>query len=159
MADRDDMSWGEDDSVREEPSRLLKSVSGFALIAVGVVAAVWALQFGFGAVSQPGPGFWPVVLGAALCVSAAIFVVTNRDLKELAFGSDIGIAAVMLVAVVGYILLFEHVHFVVAAPLLVAGTQYLAGTRNVIAIVLTSVLATAGAWFLFFQILNVSLPL
>jgi drug/metabolite transporter (DMT)-like permease len=147
------------DEGREHMDRRLKVISGAALAGVGILAAAWAAGFGFGSVDQPGPGFWPVLLGAVLCVSAIIFVMTNRDLKEMAFGSDLGLAALMLAAVVGYILLFEHVHFLVAAPLLLAGTQYLAGTRNLLAIILTSVLGTAGAWVLFFQILNVSLPL
>lgn len=144
---------------REHPSRSLKILSGGLLAAAGVGATVWAASFGFGAIDQPGPGFWPVVLGVALCASALLFLLANRDLKELFFDSDLAIAAIMLSAVVVYILLFEHVHFVVAAPLLVAGTMYLAGTRNIVAILLTSVLSTAGAWLLFFEILNVSLPL
>lgn len=144
---------------RDHPRRSLKILSGGVLAAAGVGATVWAASFGFGAIDQPGPGFWPVVLGVALCASALLFLLANRDLKELFFDSDLGVAAIMLTAVFIYILLFEHVHFVVAAPLLVAGTMYLAGARKLVAIVLTSVLSTVGAWLLFFEILNVSLPL
>jgi len=143
----------------EAPNPLLKLLSGGALAVAGIAAVGWAMSFGFGAFGQPGPGFWPVLLGGALLVSAVVFVVTNRDAKEELVGKDVRIAAIMLVAVIAYILLFDHVHFLVAAPLLVAGMQYLAGEKRILAIVVTSTLSTLGAWVLFFQILNVSLPL
>lgn len=141
------------------PNRRAKLISGASLAAVGLAAAAWAVGFGFGAVDAPGPGFWPALLGAILVVGAVVFALRDRDQKEESVTADLGLVAVMLLAIVAYILLFAHVHFLVAAPLLLVGTQYLAGSRNVFAILLTSVLGTAGAWVLFFQILNVSLPL
>lgn len=147
-----DGGWG-------APNRRAKMISGVSLAIVGLAATMWAAGFGVGSVDAPGPGFWPALLGGILVVGAVVFALGDRDRKEEALTADLGLVALMLLAIVACIFLFAHVHFLVAAPLLLAVTQYLAGTRSAVAILLTSVLGTAGAWVLFFQILNVSLPL
>ncbi|APX33055.1 hypothetical protein BH708_10420 [Brachybacterium sp. P6-10-X1] len=139
--------------------RALKPLGAGVLALVGIGAIVWAITFDVGSLDRPGAGLWPVALGGALTLGAAVFLVVNRDGKEGAFGREQVDAVIAVASIIAFILLFQHVHFVPAALVLMAGCQFAAGARRPVPIAVTCVLATAAAWVLFFVVLGVSTPL
>lgn len=139
--------------------KALKPVGAGVLALLGVGAIIWAITFDVGSLDRPGAGLWPVVLGGALTLGALVFLVFNRDGKEGAFGREQVDAVIAIASIIAFILLFQHVHFVPAAVVLMAGCQLAAGARRPLPIAVTCVLATAAAWVLFFVVLGVSTPL
>lgn len=152
------------DGDQAEPATLathsvLKPLGAAVLAFLGVGATVWAITFDVGSLDRPGAGLWPVTLGSALAVSAVVFLLFNRDGKEGVFGREQIDALIAIASIVAFIVLFQHVHFVAGALVLMAGCQLAAGARKPLSIAVTCVLATAAAWVLFFVILGVSTPL
>lgn len=142
-----------------QPSqRALKPIGAAVFVLVGIAALISAVGFGTGSFDRPGPGLWPATLGAALVVSAVVFFVWNRDGKEGAFGSEVWNALIVVGSIVAFILLFEHVSFLVASVVLLAGCQLAAGARRWLPVVITCVAGTAAAYVLFFIVLGVTTP-
>lgn len=149
----------EEQSTPSARQKVLKPLGAAILASLGAGAVLWAITFDVGSLDRPGAGLWPVTLGGALTVGAVVFLVVNRDGKEGVFGREQIDAAIAIASIVAFIVLFQYVHFVPAALVLMAGCQLAAGARRPLQIALTCVLATAAAWVLFFVVLGVSLPL
>lgn len=150
---------GDDADDAGHRQRALKPIGAVALALIGLGAIGAGIGFGPGSLDRPGPGLWPVALGGALVLSTIAFLVFNRDGKEGAFDRDGRHALLVVASIVAFILLFEHVSFLLASVVLLLGCQLAAGARSWWVIALTCVLGTAAAWFLFFQVLGVSAPL
>jgi hypothetical protein len=128
----------------------------------GLLALEEARKLRIGAIARPGPGFFPVVLAAALslvCVALLVNAVRARN-GETAPGARLGwpkIAATMAALFV-YAFALEHVGFVAATfALLLFFFKVLERRRWPVA--LASSLATALVTYLVFKVwLNVQLP-
>lgn len=139
--------------------RALKPIGAAVLVLLGGGAIVSGVGFGAGSLDHPGPGMWPLALGAALVLSTVVFLVVNRDGKEGAFGPEAWNALTVIGSIVAFILLFEHVSFLLAAVVLLAGCQIAAGATRWLTIAITCVVGTGAAWLLFFVVLGVTTPL
>jgi putative tricarboxylic transport membrane protein len=146
-------------SAGDARQRVLKPVGAAVLALLGVGAILSGVAFGAGSLDSPGPGMWPAVLGGALVLSAVAFLVFNRDGKERAFGREVWNALIVVGSIVAFVLLFEHVSFLLASVVLLAGCQLAAGATRWLTIAITCVLGTGAAWLLFFVVLGVTTPL
>lgn len=159
MPDVDDPNAGAGEGgegrVAQLPRRLAAAI---AFIAFGVAVCLWTVSIGIGTPSEPGPGFWPFLLGAVIVAAAIVFLVVTRDGKGEPFGRSSLIGAGLIVSVAVFVVLMEYVHFAVAAAFLLVVGQLLAGERNWIRIGLITVITTAACWFLFFELLGVPTP-
>jgi hypothetical protein len=139
--------------------RVLKPIGAAVFVLLGAAAIISGAAFGVGAPDRPGPGMWPAALGSALAVGAIAFFVFNRDGKEGAFGPEVWNALIVVGSIVTFVLLFEHVSFLLASVVLLAGCQIAAGATRWLTIAITCVVGTAAAWLLFFVVLGVATPL
>lgn len=155
-ADGDDQGQSDEAAPTQ---RALKPIGAAVFVLLGIAAMVSAIGFGTGSLDRPGPGLWPTILAAGLILSAVVFLVVNRDGKEGAFGAEVWNALIVVGSIVVFILLFEHVSFLVASVVLLAGCQLAAGARRWLPIALTCVLGTAAAYALFFVVLGIATPL
>ena len=147
------------DAEEAAPSqRVLRPIGAAVFVLLGVWAILSGVDFGAGALDRPGPGLWPVALGAALVLSAVAFFVFNRDGKEGAFGPEVWNALIVVASIVAFVLLFEHVSFLLASVVLLAGCQIAAGATRWLPIAITCVVGTGAAWLLFFVVLGVTTP-
>lgn len=146
-------------SAGDATQRALKPIGAAVLALLGGGAILSGVAFGTGALDRPGPGMWPAVLGAALVLSTAAFLVLNQDGKEGAFGPEVWNALIVVGSIVAFVLLFEHVSFLLASVVLLAGCQLAAGARRWLTITITCVVGTGAAWLLFFVALGVMTPL
>lgn len=74
---------------------------------------------------------------------------------------DKGVQAALLVIAlcVGFVLLFKPLGYVLTAALISAVIMYLIGKRNIVQMVLVSVLVPLGMWLIFYKVLSVNIPL
>lgn len=132
--------------------------AAIAFVAFGIAVCVWTVSIGIGTPSEPGPGFWPFILGVVSIAAAVIFAVVSRDSKGEPFTRSSLVGAGLMISVGVFIVLMQQVHFTVAAAFLLVVGQLLAGERRWIRISVVTVVATAACWFLFFELLGVPTP-
>ncbi|MBM3219657.1 MAG: tripartite tricarboxylate transporter TctB family protein [Candidatus Rokubacteria bacterium] len=131
------------------------------LLVFGLLALEEARKLRFGAVAKPGPGFFPVVLAAALTVVCAALLIVAWRARD--GGGDVaGLAwwkiAATIVALFAYASVLERAGFVIATfGLLLFFFKVLEGQRWLPA--LAGSLATAFVTYVVFKVwLNVQLP-
>jgi putative tricarboxylic transport membrane protein len=133
--------------------------SAGALGLVAVFAFIQARSLEVGSVTQPGPGFFPLVLSVALAVVAgALFVQARRAVGAPAEPIDRRRLAATLVALAAYVLLFERLGFVLATIGMLAFLFGALGGYRWRVAVGAAVVVTLAAWLLFDTWLQVRLP-
>jgi putative tricarboxylic transport membrane protein len=137
-------------------------VAAIVLLVFGLLALEEARKLRFGSIARPGPGFFPVVLGAAFSLVCLALAVNAFRAPEAggAPSARLGwpkIAATMAALCV-YALVLERVGFVLATfALLLFFFKALEGQRWLVA--LAGSLATSVVTYLVFKVwLQVQLP-
>lgn len=136
--------------------------SAGALALLAIFALTQALRLEVGSLARPGPGFFPLVLSAALFVVAVVLLARSRRADGAPAIPREPIARGRLAATVGaltaYVLLFERLGFIPATVGMLAFLfAALARYRWPIALGAALVVTTA-AWVLFDTWLHVRLP-
>lgn len=136
--------------------------SAGALALLAIFAVTQALRLEVGSLARPGPGFFPLVLSAALAVVAAALLVRSRRAKD---GPPIpreptarGRLAATAGALAAYVLLFERLGFVLATVGMLAFLFAALGRYRWPIAVGAAVVVTLAAWVLFDTWLHVRLP-
>lgn len=76
-------------------------LAGLALAVIGVGAAIWAgLHYDLGTLRRMGPGFFPVALGAALCVLGLVIALPAIWRRADAVRLDAGTALTVIAAII-----------------------------------------------------------
>ncbi len=136
------------------------SAGALALSAVFAIAQARRLEVG--SVGQPGPGFFPLVLGAALLVvSVALLARAWRARAEPAVPHEPvarGRLAATLAALAAYVLLFERAGFVLATLGMLAFLFGVLGRYRWPLAAGVALGVTLAAWLLFDTWLHVRLP-
>lgn len=88
------------------------------LLLVGIAAVVESIQLSLGALNSPGPGLWPLIVSAALVVTAALLTLfPDASVHEawtrqtLAIAGGVGSLGI-------FVILFQAIGFVIPAFLL-----------------------------------------
>jgi putative tricarboxylic transport membrane protein len=133
-----------------------------AAAALALVGLFFLWQSGslkFGSVDQPGPGFFPSILGGALCVLAAaigLHRLRQPDEDVIAVGQrDVLIAFAALLAVP---ILFERLGAYATLGSLMAALLILVGRVSPIIAVPAAGVAMVAIWAFFKVLLGVQLP-
>jgi len=80
--------------------------SGLVFVVIGVAFAVGAMRYPMGTSARPGPGYFPLLLGAVLAALGAVVLFKSLTIEQEG-GDPIGVIAWQpLLAVVGAALLF-----------------------------------------------------
>jgi len=99
-----------------------------------------------------------VTFGALLLLRSLFKKPDDHDLTRVFSASELGkfiaIIAIMLAATLG----FQHLHFLVVAPVLVAVTMWMFGPIRPVSLVLTSTLGPLIIWLLGTEVLGRVLP-
>lgn len=141
------------------PRRQGELAVAVAFFLVGAVWLVGVLDMPKGEFSVPGPGFFPALLGLALCVTSVALagkVLAAKTTARVPIGNwhiwSTGIALGVLA------LLFEPLGFVPSVALFIAFfLKRLAGMRWATSILAAAAAAGAAYWF-FSSLLGVPLP-
>jgi putative tricarboxylic transport membrane protein len=131
---------------------------GFLGASVAYLAG--ALTFPLGSIDRPGPGFFPVGVGAFLCLSAlatAVFGLAGPTAAGL-HTATVARVAVTVAALVGFCLLLPWLGYPICAFVFVTLLmRRLAGVGWPGAVV-TAVLSSLATFYLFGVVLGVPLP-
>lgn len=121
------------------------------------------------------PSAFPQIMASGLIIFSAILLVQSIiKLCTMKEGSpfaekaasiniikDKGIQAAALVIVLcaAFVLLLKPLGYVVTAAVISAVIMYLIGKRNVLQMILVSVLVPLGMWLIFYKVLTVNIPM
>jgi putative tricarboxylic transport membrane protein len=131
------------------------------LAAVGLVFAWQALMIEFGDLGLPGPGFFPLWLGAAVLflsvVTGGRLLLTLSEAEPVWLGHrDVLIVLAALVAVP---LLFEQLGAYLTLGLFGAVLLVLLARTSIVVALMSAAVAMAACWYFFQVLLGLSLPM
>jgi putative tricarboxylic transport membrane protein len=132
-------------------------VAGLVALAVGVAAALGARGLGVGSLTDPGPGLWPLVVGAVLVITGAAVAVRPGDEAET-IGRDAWAVVVACVSLVAYTAVIGAVGFELPTAILLAFWLRVLGGEPWRTTVVVSVGVTVVAYVVFILALGVALP-
>lgn len=140
-------------------------------LAVGIGYEVMALSMPLGGFGSPGPGLYPVIVGAAFILTAAACLIQNLvSSQPAAAGLDdagppvqgkveAGKAWLLVACLVLYVVALKPLGFPAALTLLLMASVRIFGYRNWLRNFALSVLMTVIAYVVFIVWLKVPLPL
>ena len=134
-------------------------VTAAIVVVLGGAAVAGALNLGVGSASAPGPGMWPVLVGAALVVLGGVLAARARSTEDAERFTRTGLLVlaatatmVVFVAVVGVI------GFEIPSALLAFVWLRFLGRESWRLSAIVSVAATAAFYLLFVGALGVTIP-
>lgn len=146
------------------------TVVALACVALGV--AIWVLVpyeiaepptfFGQSA-SGVGPKLFPQMIAVGFVIIGVLYAVASLTMDEdngfrgLPASAYVNLA-VILAAMILYVLLLRPIGYVASSILVATGISLYYGSRNVVGIAITGLIAPIAIYYLFTQYLNVSLP-
>ncbi len=142
-----------------------------ALAFIGLIFAWQASLLDLGQIGLPGPGFFPLLLGALLVVFSAVIAIEGRlgssRLGSSKLGSskdeplELGHVQVLITfaALLAVPLLFELLGAYITLGLMSAVLLVFIARVSVLLAVLSSAIGMATCWYLFGELLGVRLPI
>src|SRR5882672_6263964 len=137
-----------------------------ALALIGLIFAWQASRLDLGQIGLPGPGFFPLLLGALLVVFAAAIAIEGRlASSKLASSKDepleFGHAQVLITfaALLTVPLLFELLGAYITLGLMSAVLLVCIARVSLLLAVVSSAVGMAACWYLFGELLGVRLPI
>ena len=147
--------------------------------AIFIAASIWAVMktFSFQQVNNTyvQPALFPQVMSVVMLIFSLVLLVQyiiklmtmkeNDPLAEpgasLNFLKNKGVlsALVVIVLCVLFVAVFDTLGYVIASALISAVIMYLIGKRNVLQMVLVSILVPLGMWLIFYKVLTVNIPM
>jgi hypothetical protein len=148
-----------DDESGPPPGTWAAAVAVVAPLAAGIVATVLALSLGIGTITDPEPGLWPLIVGAALALASLVQAATRRGHADCeAFTRGALRAAVGAGSLAGLAVLFERVGFELPTLVLLAFWLRVIGRESLLITTAVSVGTTAAVYVLFIVALGVPIP-
>ena len=142
------------------PSRQGELCAAAALLLVGVFFVWQSASLKFGGIEQPGPGFFPMVLG--LILSALALVIALSRWRQPANGEAIALGHrdvwLALAALIALPILFERLGAYATLGLFMAGLLVLIGRVSPALAIAASAAAMLAVWGFFQVLLGVRLP-
>lgn len=132
-----------------------------ALLLLGFAVAMFVLTLGFPAPGQPndpGTAALPCIVSVGLAVLAVLLLMRARGGEPLPRGrAALRVVGIMVLAV-AYAFLLEPLGFILASALFLLGAMLLAGARQVLYLVIVPPSLSLALFYLFYRLLEVSLP-
>ena len=141
------------------------------ILAVGIGYEWMALSMPVGGFANPGPGLFPMIVGAVLVLTAAACLIQNLVSAELPGASideagppvpgkvEPGKAWLLVASLIFYVVALKPLGFSVALTLLLIASARIFGYRNWLGNFAMSILMTFIAYIVFVVWLKVPLPL
>ncbi len=137
-------------------TKLKSNPLALIFILVAIVVIVYASQFPEG--GELGPGFFPILVSAAILVFAVVDIIVDDDTElEMSDFSMIP-AAVMFVFLTAYLLLMPYTGFLVGTMLFLPIGLYYSNIRSKLMIALISVGLPIVLFYIFSDLFMVRLP-
>jgi hypothetical protein len=131
------------------------------LAAIGLIFTWQASLIDFGDLALPGPGFFPLVLGAVVFVLAAVIGV--RDWFQTAGGETVELGhrdvLIVLAAMAAVPALFEPLGAYATLGLFGAALLVLIARCSLVVAVLSAAIGMAACWYFFQVALGLQLPI
>lgn len=134
-------------------------VSSSAAFAVGAIGASFALTYGLGSLTKPGPGLWPFSVCAAICVLAAVQALVGRrggDGEKFVRASWMSMAGLVSLAV--YVALLPMIGFEIPTLLLALVWTRLLGHERWLTSLITSASIVVAFYLIFVVALSTAIP-
>jgi len=138
-------------------------ILGVVLILIGIAVSVNSYTaLGFGSITQPGSGFFPLICGVGVTTLSAVWMFISRKSEtksEPLWKKGQWIRPITAVGIIGaYIALLELVGYVLSTITFVLLWQFLVEHEKWKKTIMISVIMTACMYILFVQLLAVPLP-
>ena len=137
--------------------------SGIFWGAFGVLLFFWATRYEIRSLTNPGPGFWPLILGVLLVLLSLILLLGKRQGSSLIvhktpvhMGYSRVICTVFIFLIAIYI--FEKVGYLLTVFFFVVSLMWGVGVKSWKRIAFTAFLSSLGVFFLFVFLLKQPLP-
>jgi hypothetical protein len=132
-------------------------------LALSVVYLIGALEYPMGTMEQPGPGRYPLFVGALLLLASIGSLVTNllkpaEGELHLPKGKELGRVVTVIAGTVAYVVLLPYAGHLVASIVTVFIVLQAMGLSSWPLKIGFTVLIALGSYCLFDLILNVPLP-
>lgn len=136
--------------------------SGLMFIAVGMVFAVGATHYKMGSSSQPGAGYFPLILSVLMALLGAVVLFKSLTI-ETEGGDRIGrIAWRPLLVVVASIAFFgatiNSLGLALSVPLLILLASFAGDEFKWLGVLVSMVVLTLFSWFVFVYLLKLTIP-
>ncbi|MCC6889043.1 MAG: tripartite tricarboxylate transporter TctB family protein [Hyphomicrobiales bacterium] len=142
-------------------SALVLSLLGFGYL-------IWSLEYDVGTATTPGPGLFPRLMAMAMALCGLLLAASSlygsgrkeqADIPSEEFSRRNLLSALLVIgSIVFYLLVIEHVGFLIASSLLVFCLAWVMGGTSLIAITFLSVVSTGLAYWLFWVVMRVPIP-
>ena len=140
-------------------------IAGIFWLCLGILFSLWATSYNIGSITQPGPGFLPLILGILIAVFALIILAQGWKAdpakeKAVSFSLPAGwkkIAYVILVLLFTAFA-FEKVGYLITVFLLIALLMLGKGLRSLRKAILTALLTALGVYLVFILLLEQPFP-
>lgn len=136
--------------------------SGLMFIVVGGGFAIGALNYSFGSSARPGPGYFPVGLGALLAILGGLILFEALTI-ETEDGEPIGPFAwkpliVILGAVAAFGFLLPRLGMVISLPLLVLVSAYASDEHTWVGSIINAAVIVTMSYLIFVVGLKLTIP-
>jgi hypothetical protein len=138
-------------------------ISGLMFIVVGIVFAIGATNYTMGTSAKPGAGYFPLILSVLMAFLGAVVLFKSLTI-ETQGGDPVGhIAWRPLLVIVASITVFglalPQLGLFITIPLLIVMVSAAGDEFSWKGVIVSSVILTAGSWFIFVWGLNLTIPL
>ena len=142
-------------------SRRAGLLAAGALALIGLIFGWQASRLDLGQIGLPGPGFFPLLLGALLVVFAAAIAIEGRLASPKDEPLEFGHAQVLITfaALLTVPLLFELLGAYITLGLMSAVLLVCIARVSLLLAVVSSAVGMAACWYLFGELLGVRLPI
>jgi hypothetical protein len=132
-------------------------------IVVGIVFAIGATNYTMGTSAKPGAGYFPLILSVLMAFLGAVVLFKSLTI-ETQGGDPVGhIAWRPLLVIVASITVFglalPRLGLFITIPLLIVMVSAAGDEFSWKGVIVSSVILTAGSWFIFVWGLNLTIPL
>ncbi|GAA3754469.1 tripartite tricarboxylate transporter TctB family protein [Microbacterium kribbense] len=134
-------------------------VASLAAATVGTVGVVFAIGFGVGSPSQPGPGLWPLIVSITIVVLSLVQIVVGRragDGEVFVRASWMALAG--LVTLILYVAAMPHVGFEIPTAVMTFIWLRLLGKESWLSTVIGTVAIVVAFYLIFVVALQTSIP-
>jgi Tripartite tricarboxylate transporter TctB family len=137
--------------------------SGLMFVGAGVAFAVGATNYSMGSSARPGPGYFPLILSAAMAILGAIVLFKSLTI-ETDDGDPIGAFAwrpliVIVAAITVFGLALPRLGMLITVPLLIFITSLAGDEFHWKGVLVNAIVLTVGAWAIFVAGLKLTIPL
>lgn len=127
-------------------------------MAISLAFGLTSMTYSIGKLGKAGPGMFPLIVSGMLFIVGLVTVIRSYFAEPVAFNYNLKNIIIVLVGLVGFTLISQHLNMIVAIVFLVFCTAYAAPSFTVVRNIKIAVCLIAIA-FAFKYLLGLNLPL